>query len=294
LLGQRRGLEAVAPYFTQSAPLYLLAHSLRGAMHIALNPDGSFDRGGYQAQPLIVERQIQALAAERVLELGCGRGFNLLRLARRNTSSMFVGIDLTPWHVRAARLAGRRHRNLDIRYGDFHRLPFADASFDLVFSVEAICHATDVYEVVREVRRVLRPGGRFVSIDPWRSPGFNALDEAARTSVRIVEAAFILPNVQEFDRWLDRTVEIGFEQVSSEDVTVAVVPNLKKLHRQALRWQRVSWGRSTLHRLAPRLMENALGAILIGEWFHDGTPTLPVCYRIAVVERLPDHAYSTI
>jgi arsenite methyltransferase len=285
LLSERRGLDAVVPYFTQSAPLYFFAHSMGGAMHMALNPDGRFHRRGYLAQSLIVERHVRTLGARRVLEIGCGRGFNLLGLARRNSEVAFVGLDLTPWHVRSARLVARRRRNLDIHEGDFHHLPYADGSFDLVFSVEAICHAADVYQVVEEVRRVLRPGGRLVTIEPWRSPGFDTFEEEARNAVRLVETAFVLPNLQEFDRWLDRTTALGFEPIVCEDVTAAALPNLDKLCRQALRWRRISWGRPTMRRLAPHLMENALAAILLGECFRDGPSAAPGCYRHTVVER---------
>ncbi|MDX6437580.1 MAG: arsenite methyltransferase [Gaiellaceae bacterium] len=284
-LSERRGLDAVVSYFTRSAPLYFFAHSMRGAMHMALNPDGNFHRRGYQAQSLIVERHIRRQGARRVLEIGCGRGFNLLSLARRNSDVGFVGVDLTPLHVRAARAVARRRRNLEIHEGDFHRLPYADESFDLVFSVEAICHAADVYQVVEEVRRVLRAGGRFVTIEPWRRPGFEALGEAARDVVRLVETVFVLPNLQEFDRWLERTTTLGFEPILSEDVTAAALPNLEKLRRQALRWRRISWGRAAVQRLAPQLMENALAAILMGECFRDGPSTAPGCYRVTVVER---------
>ena len=276
-LPERPGLDAIVSYFTRSAPLYFFAHSMRGAMHMALNPDGTFHRRGYQAQSLIVERHIRTQGARRVLEIGCGRGFNLLNLARRNSDVALVGIDLTPLHVRAARAAARRRRNLDIDEGDFHHLPYADESFDLVFSVEAICHAADVYRVVEEVRRVLRPGGRFVTIEPWRRPEFETLGQPARDAAQLIETVFVLPNLQEFDRWLERTTTLGFEPILSEDVTAATLPNLEKLRRQALRWRRFSWGRAA--------MENALAAIVMGECFRDGASTAPGCYRITVVER---------
>ncbi len=272
-----RSLDAVVSYFTRSAPLYFFAHSMRGAMHMALNPDGTFHRRGYLAQSLIVERHIHAQEARRVLEIGCGRGFNLLKLARRNSDVAFVGVDLTPLHVRAARAAARRRRNLDIDEGDFHRLPYADESFDLVFSVEAICHAADVYRVVEDVRRVLRPGGRFVTIEPWRRAEFETLDRLARDAAQLIETVFVLPNLQEFNRWLERTTTLGFEPILSEDVTAATLPNLEKLRRQALRWRRFSLGRAA--------KENARAAIAMGESFRAGVSTAPGCYRITVVDR---------
>jgi hypothetical protein len=101
-----------------------------------------------------------------------------------------------------------------------------------------------------------------------------------------------LPNMQEFDRWLERTTGLGFELILSEDVTAATLPNLEKLRRQALRWRRISWGRAAMHRLAPHLIENALAAILLGEWFRDGLSKAPGCYRITVVERRSERAGS--
>jgi SAM-dependent methyltransferase len=294
LLLKRRGLDDVIPYFTQSAPLYFLAHSMRGAMHMALNPEGSFHPRGYAAQSTFVEQHLRALGARRVLEIGCGRGFNLLRLARRNLDVTFIGIDLIPWHVRAARLGGLGRRNLGVFEADFHHLPFADESFDLVFSVEAICHAADVYRVVEEVRRVLRPGGRFVTIEPWRRPGFSTLGDATRTAVRLIEAVFVLPDLQEFDRWLDRTIALGFEPILSKDLTAATLPNLDKLRRQAIRWRRVSWGSAPMRRLTPRLVENALAAILMGECFRGGPCTAPGCYRITVMDRRSGDAGRTL
>lgn len=292
LLCERRGLDAVVSYFTQSAPLYFFLHSMRGAMHMALNPDGTFHTRGYEAQSLIVERHVRKTGAHQVLEIGCGRGFNLLNLARRNPEVAFAGIDLIPWHVRAARFLAWRRRNLEVHEGDFHQLPFADESFDLVFSVEAICHAADVYQVVEEVRRVLRPGGRFVTVEPWRCPGFETFGEAARSAVRLVETVFILPNLQEFDRWLEKTTALGFEPILTEDVTAATLPNLEKLRKQAFRWRSISWGRAAMHRLAPHLMENALAAILLGECFRNGLWPAPGCYRITVFERWSEHAGS--
>lgn len=294
LLAERRNRDAIVPYFTRSAALYAFAHSLRGAMHMALNPDGSFDPRGYGAQAMLVEEHVRAVGAQRVLEIGCGRGFNVLRLSRRLAETTFVGVDITPWHVRTARLVARRRRNLDVLTGDFHQLPFDDEAFDLVFSVEAICHADDVYRVVHEVRRVLRPRGRFVTIEPWRVPGFEALGEAARTAVRVLEKVFVLPDLQEFDTWLDRTTVLGFDLVHVEDVTAAALPNLEKLRRQAVRWRHVSWQRAAVHRFAPRLVENALAALLMGECFRGGAETAPGCYRIAVLDRTPALARGSL
>jgi ubiquinone/menaquinone biosynthesis C-methylase UbiE len=82
-------------------------------------------------------------------------------------AGVVVGLDLTPAMLReGAKLA--RERDLEyIRFvaGDAHRLPFGDGSFDRVVSRTAPHHFADMPSVMREVARVLVPGGRFAVVD---------------------------------------------------------------------------------------------------------------------------------
>jgi SAM-dependent methyltransferase len=100
------------------------------------------------------------LAGKDVLEIGCGTGVHarLLAAARANVTA----IDLTPTAVeltkRRLELAGLE---ADVREADAERLPFADASFDYVWSWGVIHHSHDTDQVISEIARVLRPGGHF-------------------------------------------------------------------------------------------------------------------------------------
>ncbi|WP_106186438.1 class I SAM-dependent methyltransferase [Umezawaea tangerina] len=97
--------------------------------------------------------------ARRVLDLGCADGGLLEVLARRG-ADVLAGVDLSEAELGLARrrpaLAGA-----DLRLGRAQELPFADASFDAVFSHMAFMLMTDVEQVVAEVARVLEPGGAF-------------------------------------------------------------------------------------------------------------------------------------
>jgi 2-polyprenyl-3-methyl-5-hydroxy-6-metoxy-1,4-benzoquinol methylase len=93
-----------------------------------------------------------------VLEIGCGLGTDGVEFARRG--ARYVGVDLTP---AAVALAKEQFALLGLR-GDFHvvnveSLPFEDRSFDHVYSFGVIHHTPDPTAVVREIHRVLRPGG---------------------------------------------------------------------------------------------------------------------------------------
>lgn len=93
-----------------------------------------------------------------VLDVGCGQGIDLASYA--SAGARVTGIDLTPRHVQLARehmaamgLAGT------VVEGDAESLPFSDRSFDRVSSNGVLHHTPDLPAALREIRRVLRPGG---------------------------------------------------------------------------------------------------------------------------------------
>ncbi|WP_276351489.1 class I SAM-dependent methyltransferase [Cohnella caldifontis] len=114
---------------------------------------------------------------ERVLDVGCGRGLLLVAAARRLTTGKAVGVDI--WNLedqsgngaeaawRNARREGTEDR-VDIKDGDARDLPFADGTFDVVISSLAVHNISDPGErttAIREMMRVLKPGGRFAVLD---------------------------------------------------------------------------------------------------------------------------------
>lgn len=97
----------------------------------------------------------------RVLEIGCGLGTDGAQFARAGAD--YTGVDLTDTAVDLTRL---RFRLFDLpgefRVADAENLDFADESFDLVYSHGVLHHTPDTGRAVREIHRVLRPGGRAV------------------------------------------------------------------------------------------------------------------------------------
>jgi trans-aconitate methyltransferase len=98
---------------------------------------------------------LEAKPAERILDLGCGDGQLSLRVA--TGGAVVQGVDASPEMVAAA-----RSRGVAAEQASAEALPFDDASFDAVFSNAALHWVRDQNAMLREVRRVLKPGGRFV------------------------------------------------------------------------------------------------------------------------------------
>jgi SAM-dependent methyltransferase len=115
--------------------------------------------------------------AEHVLDVGCGRGLLLLAAAERATHGKAVGVDIwsnvdlsgnRPEVTREnARRSGVAER-VEVQDADAQRLPFADASFDVVVSslvLHNIPSRAGRQQAVREIARVLKPGGRVAILD---------------------------------------------------------------------------------------------------------------------------------
>jgi SAM-dependent methyltransferase len=98
-------------------------------------------------------------AGARLLEVGCGMGTDLLQFARGGAK--VTGVDLTPRSIEISRqhLAVYGERG-DFAITDGESLPFADGSFDVVYSNGVLHHTPDTAGAVREVHRVVRPGGQ--------------------------------------------------------------------------------------------------------------------------------------
>ena len=129
-------------------------------------------------------RTVRSLAlapGSRVLDLACGTGDIAFQLA--TAGSRVVGLDITPRMVRLASLKPQHYRNR-VRFvtGDMMALPMPDASFDVVTTGYGLRNVPDLTGALREIHRVLRPGGQLLSLD---------FDKPANRVVRAVYLGYL-------------------------------------------------------------------------------------------------------
>lgn len=107
-------------------------------------------------------------ARGEVLEVAIGSGRNL---AFYPEGISLTAVEFSPEMLELARRqAARLGRDVDLRLGDAQDLELADRSFDTVVCTLALCTIPDPARAVAEVRRVLRPGGRYLGLEHVRSP----------------------------------------------------------------------------------------------------------------------------
>jgi SAM-dependent methyltransferase len=189
------------------------------ARSVLANPT-SDGRTSYQ---LLADR---VAGAGRILDVGCADGVLLSTLARDGTAEL-AGVDLSPGEITLAR--GRAElAGADLRVGRAQELPFADDSFDAVVSHLALMLMTDVEQVVAELARVLRPGGRLavaIGAGPLPGGGLDLFLSLARPVFAAVPAERRVPTMGDrrtrTQAGLDELlVPAGFAPVAWEEITL--------------------------------------------------------------------------
>ncbi|RFD26686.1 SAM-dependent methyltransferase [Mycobacterium uberis] len=112
---------------------------------------------------IVPDEVIAELPYDRALELGCGTGFFLLNLIQSGVARRGSVTDLSPGMVKVATRNGQLlGLDVDGRVADAEGIPYDDNAFDLVVGHAVLHHIPDVELSLREVLRVLKPGGRFM------------------------------------------------------------------------------------------------------------------------------------
>ncbi len=146
---------------------------------------------GDHSRQVLADHYAARLRPARVIDLGCGAGDSVDLFRSLNPEVRWVGVDIES----SPEVSGRTRADADLVTFDGLRLPFEDASFDLVYCKQVLEHVEQPHELLREVARVLRPGGSFAgstsqleafhsrSIFNWTPYGFTVTAEEAGLEV---------------------------------------------------------------------------------------------------------------
>ena len=152
-------------------------------------------------------------AGMRVLDLGCGYGSTARYLAG-NFGCRVTGVNISEKELELARSRGREAGLDDLlrfEYGDFHRLGYADASYDVVWSQEAFLHAADKNAVLMECMRVLKAEGSLIFTDITVARDTPDEDRAK------IYARVKSPDMWDFDDYRGALSKLGFTIAREED-----------------------------------------------------------------------------
>ena len=207
-----------------------------------LNPQNRAIHFGYwekhtrsHAQSLLAMNRVLAShlgirSGQRILDAGCGVGGSAIWLAKTYDVQV-VGI--TP----VASQVARAHRyaqeqgvadQVSFEQQDYTHTAFSDASFDVVWAMESLCHAPDKRLVLAEARRLLRPGGRVGIVEYMRTRRPHA--SAGEALLHSWLSGWAIPDLATAAEWLEWTQDVGLHNVQLVDLTPNVRPSLRRLY----------------------------------------------------------------
>lgn len=213
-------LDAVTQYWDQHVHDWKIAtHPVGSREFFAETENYRFEKLHYL--PVVVD--FAGYRAQKLLDVGCGLGNDLSRFARGG--AIVTGVDIAPQAIKLAS-ANFAHRGLR---GDFHlmngeALDFPDASFDVVYCHTVLHFTPDPAQMVREIHRVLKPGGRAILMTVNRKSWLFALQ-------RVMKVEIDYPDSPVFHRFSIKE----FRELLAPFATVRIVPErfpvASKIHK---------------------------------------------------------------
>ena len=179
-----------------------------------------------------LKRKLLVNARGRVLEIGVGTG---LSFAHYPPEVELVGVDPSAPMLRRARArAAQLGRGVTLIEAPAEELPFEESSFDTAVSLAVLCSVRDPAHALRELRRVLRPDGRFIFLEHVRSEGA----KLARWQDRLERPwGWVAGGCHPNRPTLEGIESAGFELVEVEHKDLPEVPRL--VRPNVMGWGRV-------------------------------------------------------
>lgn len=225
----------IATYYEQSHPHYVQHWQLQRhqAMHYGLWwPDTqSFGEALMNTHRLLAQwAQIEPV--DHVFDAGCGTGGSI-RWMLREVGCQVTGLTLSPRQAELGRQVLAAEPNADqaqVAVGDFTRTDFPSRQFDVVWAIESVCHAPDKAAFLAEAYRLLRPGGRLVLCDFFRSDQSPTV--AGARVLRQWLDSWAIDSLSTQRRFVQTAHEVGFTDLHARDLTEAITPSARRLYRR--------------------------------------------------------------
>lgn len=182
----------------------------------------------------VLAEMAKVKSGDRILDAGCGVGGSAIWLAK-NFNVEVIGITLSPLQCQKANIFAKEEGVSDrVKFyiRDFTNTGFDKESFDIVWSIESVCHALDKKGFIKEAKRILKSGGRLIIADGFiKKENLNKLD---RFLLNNWIKRVVVPNlakVSDFQKYLK---DVGFKNIEFTDITKNILLSSKEIFRRGV------------------------------------------------------------
>jgi len=253
----------IATYYRLNRLAYRFISSRDGFVHMGISSDGNLKKEDFLEQAKIISKYIHSMKASSVLELAAGKAATTKFLANNHKDVAFTGLDLPNGQLD---INSSQFPNLKLIEGNYNSLArFENNTFDIVYIIEALCHAAKKEVVVKEVERVLRPGGVFIIFDGYASKSRTLMtqDEALASDL-IYTSMMVTKGDHTYDTLRNSLDSFGFSIVEEEDLSVNVLPTMYRFEKLALIYFKLPYFAKLLNKILPlEVTGNAVAAYLM-------------------------------
>jgi len=173
-----------------------------------------------------IPKLLQLSSSSSVLEIGCGSGGYAVHLAK-SIGCQVVGLDINAEGVRNAKALAEKDKlgaRVKFEQCDVSRLPVEDNAFDAIYSNDVLCHVPRRSQVLSDLRRVVKPGGRLLFSDALIIGGLLSHEEiATRSSIGM----YFFSPPGENERLIKQS---GLKQIEARDTTDSAALLSKRWH----------------------------------------------------------------
>ncbi len=242
------GTEAIKKYYSDTQFEYGLVWNWRSkhtpALHFGYYDEKATNhhRSVIRANEVLAEwGNIQQ--GSIIIDAGCGLGHSTLWLAE-HYNALVTGITIVPKQVETMQkfIARKGIKNVSFLEASYFNMPFEDNSVDVVWAMEAVCHAKDKSHFYKEAYRILKPGGKLLIGENLRTA--RPLEKEKEELLKYIFNSWAIPDLDTFEEHRSHALGSGFTSFECKDVTTNMMVSYRNLEEMCKRW---AWLNKLLH-----------------------------------------------
>jgi len=217
---------SVRTYYDQNTNLFLKFNNSKKAQNIHRSLwkngiDNLEDALNYSNSLILNEIESLMPSHARIADLGCGVGASLFYIyPRLQNPSSALGLTLSPVQAKLAKNSAKElelGNQILFAEGDFTSVPLENESLDVIYSVEAVCHAVDPEKYFQEASRLLRKGGKLILVDDYQANRSFTKNETKWLNAYI--EGWYVPGVRTIEQTLEFAKNNNLNLINNEELT---------------------------------------------------------------------------